>query len=86
MMKRTFMLISLLFFLVIVASCGTLISDDGGVREAMSDKEIQRYRQVFYLKMLPGQRDHYEGLENRATRDRYLRFIGLLKDKKRKKR
>lgn len=86
MRKRPFKLIPFLFFAMIVVSCGTMISDDKGVRDSMSEREIQRYRQVFYLKMTPGQRDYYEGLKNRATRDSYLRFLGLLKEKKRRRK
>ncbi len=32
-------------------------------REPMSDFEINRYRYEFYLKMVPAQRNYYEGLD-----------------------
>ena len=55
-------------------------------REPMSDFEINRYRYEFYTKMVPAQRNYYEGLPNRAVRDAYLLQLGLMKARPRKRR
>ena len=54
--------------------------------EPMSDFEINRYRYEFYLKMVPAERNYYEGLPNRAVRDAYLRQLGLIRARSRKRR
>jgi hypothetical protein len=66
-----------------VAGCA---SSDWSNVEPMTDAEIQRYRNEFYLNMTPAQRNHYESLPTRAKRDAYLRQMGVLKTKKRKRR
>ena len=54
-------------------------------REPMSDFEINRYRYEFYTKMVPAQRNYYEGLPNRAVRDAYLRQLGLMRRSRKRK-
>ncbi|MFQ5911736.1 MAG: hypothetical protein ACE5JS_00970 [Nitrospinota bacterium] len=53
--------------------------------EPISSEEEENYRVNFYLKMTPGQRNYYERLPNRAERDAYLRELGLIKSKKRRR-
>ena len=69
-----------------LGACGFFDSFDNRDREPMSDFEINRYRYEFYLKMVPAQRNYYESLPNRAARDVYLRQLGLLRSRSRKRR
>ena len=85
-MKRIFKVLSVVFLSIFLISCGALVSDDGGVTEPISNFEMQRYRELYYLKMSPGQRDYYESLPTRAARDEFLRDLGLLREKRRRKR
>ena len=62
-----------------LGACGLSDSFGDVDREPMSDFEINRYRYEFYLKMVPAQRNYYEGLPNRAVRDAYLRQLGLMR-------
>jgi hypothetical protein len=83
-MKQFWNITRCLFLALMVAGCAS--SGDWANAEPMTDREIQRYRNEFYLKMTPAQRNHYESLPTRATRDAYLRQLGALKTKKRKRR
>ena len=85
-MKRMRNLAISLMMVLAIGACGLFDSFDNGDREPMSDFEINRYRYEFYLKMVPAQRNYYEGLPNRAVRDTYLRQLGLLKSRSRKRR
>ncbi len=75
--------VSLLLVLAL-ESCGSYANTPG--YEPMTDEEIQRYRVEYYLKMEPAHRNYYENLPTRAQRDAYLRQMGLLKTKKRRRR
>ena len=85
-MRRMRKLAISLVMVLAIGGCGLFDSFDNGDREPMSDFEINRYRHEFYLKMVPAVRNYYEGLPNRAARDAYLRQLGLLKTRSRKRR
>ena len=82
-------ILRLVIGVMMVLTLGACVLSDsfGDVdREPMSDFEINRYRYEFYTKMVPAQRDYYEGLPNRVVRDAYLRQLGLMKGRSRKRR
>jgi hypothetical protein len=68
-----------------LGACGLSDSFGDVDREPMSDFEINRYRYEFYTKMVPAQRNYYEGLPNRAVRDAYLRQLGLMRRSRKRK-
>ena len=86
MMGRILGLAISVMMVLTLGACGLSDSFGDVPREPMSDFEINRYRYEFYLKMFPAQRGYYEALPNRAVRDAYLRQLGLLKSRSRKRR
>ncbi|MFQ5691696.1 MAG: hypothetical protein ACE5IM_01450 [Nitrospinota bacterium] len=87
-MRRILSFTVALFLALSLAGCGPLrgYTSPSSAHEPMSEEEIQRYRDVFYLKMTPAQRSFYESMLSRRERDQYLRDLGLLKDKERRTR
>ena len=86
MMGRILGLAISVMMVLTLGACGLSDSFGDVPREPMSDFEIDRYRYEFYLKMVPAQRQYYEALPNRAVRDTYLRQLGLMKSRSRKRR
>lgn len=84
-MKRALNFVFSLLLVFLLGSCGSPPSSSRGDYEPMTEQEIQRYRDELYLRMSPAQRNYYESLASRPLRDRYLRDLGLLKDRDRKR-